>query len=209
MAEPTIAIEVNEGSEATPSWAAIVTALRVTGPNGIGDAWPAPAADGTDAFADDGAAPDDGEAWHDKTTPVQVEEFGRKANQNVIRANETGGTDGTADPPELTAYDDATDAGSRTAPSLWLLVGTAGSANVGLLRGIETESGAPGAGWTGQSHDSAPSAGSVLEGDVSKEAATSALAAGGSARWQAALANPHDATAGLSTWVWTIQYTYT
>lgn len=209
MAEPTIAIEVNEGSEGAPTWAAIDAALRVTGPAGVGDEWVAPVADGTDAFADAGSAPDDGEFWHDTTADAQIDEAGRKANQNVLRAHETGGTDGTADPPELTAFDDATDAANRTAPTVWLLVGTAGSSNVGLVRGIETESGAPGAGWTGQAHDSTPAAGSVLEGDVTKEAATSALAADGTARWQIAVANPHDATAGLTSFVWAILYTYT
>lgn len=210
MAEPTIQIEVNEGTEGAPTWAAIDTALRITGPDGIGDPWPAPADDGVDAFADNEASPPhDGEFWHEAAADAQVTVAGRTTNQNVLRANETGASDGTADPPELTAYDDAADAGSRTAPTAWILVGTAGSSNVGLVRGAETEGGAPGTDWENQTHDAAPSEGSVLEGDVTKEAAPSALSADGDTRWNVAVANPHDATPGETTFVWTVQYTYT
>lgn len=219
MAEPTIVLEVNEGSEATPSWAGIDTATRWTGPSGVGDPHLAPVGDGDDVFFDAAAAPDDGELWHDTTTDAQIAGAGRNANQNVMRARETGGSDGTVDPPELTAYDDATDAANRTNPTVWFLVGTAGSSNISQLRAVETTSGAGSAGgWQSQVHDVDPQTtgtgvaadGFALDGDQAGEKVTcsSALAASGTKEFNVAACLPHDATAGLTTWAWSFQYTW-
>ena len=208
MAEPTISLQANEGSEGTPTWVNIGT-LKFTGPDGVGDFFVAPIGDGDDAFYDNSTAPNDGEVWNDDGTPIQIDEAGRALNANVIRALETGGTDGTADPPEFTAYDDATDAGNRTAPTLWLLVGTSGTSSVGTVRGVETTAGAPAAGWGTQDHDNAPSVGEVLEGNVTKVTCASALAASGNKTFQIAHCLPHDATPGTSSWVLCLQYTYT
>lgn len=210
MAEPVIVLEVNENTEGSPTWTAIDTAIRWTGPDGVGDGFRAPVGDGDDAFCDAGAAPNDGELWHDTTVDVQVTVAGRNTNQNVLRARETGGSDGTSDPPELAAYDDGTDGGNRTDPTVWLLAGTAGSSNISCARAIETTGGAPGAGWTGQDHDSAPAAGAALDGDKASEkvVCASALAASGNKIFNVAFCAPHDATAGLTTFVYQFQYTY-
>lgn len=207
MAEPTISLQLNEGSEGTPTWVNIGTA-KWTGPDGVGDALVAPIGDADEVFYDNAAAPNNGELWNDDGSPVQCTLAGRNTNQNVLRALETGGVDGTADPPELSAYDDATDAGNRTAPTTWILVGTTGSSSVGLVRGIETTGGAPGAGWTGQVHDAGPSAGAVLEGNVTKVTCASALAASGNKLFNLAVALPHDATPGTTSFVYALQYTY-
>lgn len=208
MAEPTIIFEANEGTEGTPTWVTAGT-LKWTGPAGVGDPHTAPVGDADEVFFDAAAAPNDGELWNDDGTPVQVAVAGRNTNQNVLRLRETGAADGTADPPELSAYDDATDAGNRTAPTTWILIGTTGSSSIGLVRGIETTAGAPPAGWTTQVHDAAPSSGSVLEGDVTTEVCASALAASGNKTFNLAVAVPHDATAGTTTWVYFLGYTYT
>jgi hypothetical protein len=207
MAEPTIALQLNEGSEGTPTWVGIGTA-KWTGPDGVGDPFVAPVLDATDVFFDNTTAPNDGELWNDDGSPVQVAAAGRALNANVLRALETGGTDGTADPPELSAYDDVTDAGNRTAPATWLLVGTAGTSSVGCIRGVETTAGAPAAGWGTQTHDGAPSVGAVLEGNVTKVTCASALAASGNKLFNVAHANPHDATSDTTTWVKCLMYTY-
>lgn len=216
MAEPTIALELNEGSEGTPTWAAIDTAARFVGPDAadgaLTDAFPAGVTDGDDAFFDNAAAPNDGELWNEKAgTDTHITVAGRNTNQNVLRMNETGGTDGTADPPVLTAYDDATDAGNRTNPTVAVLAGTAGSSNVSFIRAIETTGGAPGAGWTGQVHATAPSAGNPLDGDQTNEKVTcaSALAASGNKTFNIAACAPHDSPAGLTSFVLAATYTYT
>lgn len=216
MAEPTIVLELNEGSEGTPTWAAIDTAARWVGPDAadgaLTDPFKAGVADGDDAFFDDAAAPHDGELWNEKAgTDTKCTVAGRNANQNVLRARETGGADGTADPPELTAYDDATDAGNRTDPAITILAGTAGSSNISFIRAIETTAGAPGAGWTGQTHAAAPSAGAALDGNKASEkvVCASALAASGNKTFNLAACAPHDSPTGLTTFVYAVQYTYT
>lgn len=214
MAEPTIVHQLNEGTEGTPTWATITTAARWTGPastpGDLSDPMPAPVLDADDVFFDNAAAPNDGELWHDAATDVQVTVAGRNTNQNVMRVLETGGTDGTADPPEFTAYDDATDAGNRTDPTTWFLVGTAGTSTISCLRAIETTGGAPGGGWTGQVHATAPAAGAALDGNKSGEKVTfsSALAASGNKTLNLAACVPHDATSGLTSAVYCTQYTY-
>lgn len=220
MAEPTIALEANEGSEGAPSYAAIETALRWTGPDGIGDPFAAPIADGDDAFFDGGAAPNDGELWHDATADAIIDEAGRNGNQEVLRANETGGTDGTADPPELAAYDDAGDGAARTDPAVWLLVGTAGTSTISTMRAVETTSGAGSAGgWQAQLHDEDPQTtgtgvdadGFALDGNKAGEkvVCASALAASGQKLFNLAACLPHDATPGLTSFIYQLQYTYT
>lgn len=208
MAEPAISLQANEGTEGSPTWVTIGT-LKFTGPDGVGDPFVRPKLDATDSFFDAGAAPNDGEVWNDDGTPVQVAGAGRNTNQKVLRALETGGVSGTVDPPEFTAYDDASDASAGTAPTTWLLVGTTGTSSVGCVRGIETTGGAPGVGWTGQVHAAAPSAGAVLEGDVTKVACSSVLAASGNKTFNIAHCNPHDATVGSTSWVLCLQYVYT
>lgn len=211
MAEPTIIFEVNEGSEGTPSWAAVDTAIRFTGPDGVGDPHAAPIGDGDEVFFDGAAAPDDGETWHDASSDAIIAAAGRNTNQNAIRVRETGAADGTADPPELTAYDDPTDAAARTNPTVWVLAGTAGSSTISLVRAVETTAGAPGGGWTGQVHDGAPGEGAALDGNKSGEkvVCASALAASGNKTFNIAAALPHDATPGQTTFSWALQYTYT
>jgi len=211
MAEPTIVLKVNHGSEGTPTWTAIDTAIRWTGPDAadgsLNDPFPAPIGDGDDAFFDDAASPNDGELWHETTgTDVKIDEAGRNTNQNVLQADETGGSFGTADPPEFTAYDDATDGQNRTAPTVWLLVGTSGTSNVSVIRAIETTAGAPGTPWTTQTHTTSTY---ELNGDTAKVTCASALAASGTKEFNLAACAPHDSTAGLTAFVYQIQYTYT
>lgn len=213
MAEPTIVFQVNEGSEGVPTWVTLDLAFRWTGPGGIGDPFPAPVLDATDAFFDNAASPNDGEFWHDKTAAdVQVDEAGRNTNQNVMRLLETGGTDGTADPPELSAFDDATDAANRTDPSIGILTGTAGSSSISYQRAIETTAGAPPAGWTTQVHDADPSPnGNQLDGNKTGEkvVCATALAASGNKTFNVAACAAHDAPPGLTPFVYALMYTYT
>lgn len=210
MAEPTIVFKINEGSEGTPSWVTVDTALRWTGPDGIGDPFPAPIGDDDEAFFDGGASPNDGELWHDTTTDAEITVAGRNTNQNVLQVEETGGTDGTSDPPELTAYDDATDGQNRTNPATWILTGTAGSSNVSCIRAVETTVSAPDAGWTGQEHDTAPTTGYPLDGDQTNEkvVCASALAASGTKEFNLAACAPHDSTSGQTSFVMQLQYNY-
>jgi hypothetical protein len=209
MAEPTINLQANEGTEATPSWVNIDTAVRWTGNAGVGDAFPAPISGAS--WFDDATAPDDGEFWHDTTTDAKLEEAGRNTNQNVIRALESGASDGTADPPEFTAYDDATDAGNRTAPTIWILIGTTTSGDVSIIRGVETTGGAPGSDWQNQPYASTPSEGNCLEGDVDKVTCSSVLAASGNKLFNVAAHCPDDPDSGnlYQTFVYCLQYTYT
>ncbi|HLT92474.1 MAG TPA: hypothetical protein VKZ85_16185 [Woeseiaceae bacterium] len=213
MAEPVIALQLNEGTEQAPSWATIETAARWVGPDAeegdLTDPFPAPPGDDDDAFFDNAAPPNDGELWHDgAAADAQVATAGRNTNQNVLRALETGGQDGTADPPELSAYDDATDAANRTAPTVWLLVGTAGTSNVSCIRAVETTGGAPGSGWTQQTHDAPPGEGAALSGNASKVTCGTALAPSGSKTFNLAACAPHDATPGLTTFVYALTYSY-
>lgn len=214
MAEPTIVLQLNEGSEGTPSWVTIVTAARWVGPDAsagdLTDPFPAGVTDGDDAFFDAAAAPNDGELWHDQGTDAQITVAGRNTNQNVLRALETGGTDPTADPPELTAYDDATDAGNRTNPTVAILAGTAGSSTISFIRAIETTAAAPDGDWTGQDHDSAPVDGFALDGNQAGEKVICAtvLALSGNKTFNLAACAPHDSPAGLTSFVYALQYTY-
>jgi hypothetical protein len=217
MAEPTIVLKINENIEATPTWTAIGTAIRWVGPDAsagdLTDPFVAPIADGDDAFFDNAASPNDGELWHDTTTDVQITVAGRNTNQNVFQADETGGTDATADPPELSAYDDATDASNRTAPTVWLLAGTAGSSTISVIRGVETTAAAGGAGWTGQVHDTTPGGGTSgehFDGDKTgeKEVCATVLAANGTKEFNLAACAPHDSTSGETSYVYAFQYTY-
>jgi hypothetical protein len=154
-----------------------------------------------------------GELWHDQTTDTQITVAGRNTNDNVFQALETGGTDGTADPPELTAYDDATDASNRTNPTVWLLVGTAGSSNISVIRGVETTAASPGAGWTGQVHDTTPGGGTSgehFDGDKTgeKEVCATVMALSTAKTFNLAACAPHDSTSGETTFVYAFQYTY-
>lgn len=217
MAEPTISLKANEGSEGTPTWVAVDTALRWVGPDAaqeaLTDPFVAPVLDADDKFFDNAASPNDGELWHEKagaSNDVQITLAGRNTNQNVFQADETGGADPTADPPELSAFDDATDAANRTNPTETVLVGTSGSSNISLVRAIETTAGAPGGGWTGQVHDTAPTVGAALDGDQAGEKVVCAtvLAANGTKEFNLAACAPHDAPAGLRTFVYAFMYTY-
>lgn len=223
MAEPTIVIQANDGSEGTPNWVAIATALRWTGPDAIAgdlsDPHLAPIGDGDDVFFDNAASPNDGELWHDQATDLQITVTGRNTNRNTVRMLETGGTDGTVDPPEFTAYDDAADGTARTAPAVWLLAGTAGSSSISTMRAVETTTGAPSAGgWVAQVHDVDPQVtgtgidadGFPLAGDAvgSKVVTATALAASGNKTFQLAAALPHDATAGQTAYIYQVQYTF-
>jgi hypothetical protein len=210
MAEPTIVMQFNDGSEATPNWTTIDTAVRWTGPGGVGDAFAAPIGENDDAFFDDTASPNDGEFWHDTTTDAKSATAGRAIERNTLRVLETGATDPTADPPEFTAYDDATDAGTRTNPTVWVLAGTSGTSNVSCMRAVETTSGDPAAGWGTQDHDTTPTVGDPLDGNQTNEKVVCAtiLAASGNKTFQVAACAPHDATPGLTTFVYCLQYTY-
>lgn len=210
MAEPTIIFEANSGSEGTPTWAVIGDALRFTGPDGVGDAFVAPIGDDDDAFFDGGASPNDGEIWNDTTVDVQIAVGGRTVNQNVLRVRETGTTDPTADPPEFTAYDDSADGAARTDPTVWVLVGTSGTSNVSCIRAIETTLAAPDGDWTGQDHDNAPVDGFPLDGNKASEkvVCASILAASATKEFGIAGCLPHDSTAGLTSFIIQLQYTY-
>ena len=225
MAEPTITLQLNEGSEGTPSWVSIDTAARWVGPDAadgaLTDPFPAGVVDGDDAFFDNAAAPNDGELWSEKAgTDVHITTAGRNGNQNVLRASELGGTDGTADPPELTAYDDATDAANRTNPTVQVLAGTAGSSNISFIRAVETTAGAGSAGgWQAQVHDVDPQTtgtgvaadGYALDGNQAGEkvVCASALAANGEKKFNIAACAPHDSPTGVTSFVYAFQYTYT
>ena len=54
MAEPTIVIQLNEGTEGSPTWVTILTAARWVGPDAsagdLTDPFPAPVLDADDAF---------------------------------------------------------------------------------------------------------------------------------------------------------------
>jgi len=212
MVEPGITLQLNDGTEGTPSWSDIDTALRWTGPAGIADPFPAPIGDGDDAFFDTSSAPNDGECWHDTgSTDDQITVAGRNANDNVLQALEDG-TDATADPPELSAYDDATDAGNRAAPAIWVLAGTTGSSSISCIRAIETTVSSPDSLWINQVHDSSPSGdGEALAGNGAgdKVVCASVLSSSGTKQFNIAACAPHDSTAGQTTFVYCFQYTYT
>jgi hypothetical protein len=208
MAEPVIQLQLNEGTENTPSWVQIGTAARWTGNAGINDPFPAPISGAS--WFDDATAPNDGEFWHDGTTDIKIEEAGRNTNQNVLRAQEQG-TAASADPPEFTAYDDATDAGNRTAPTIWVLAGTTTSGNVSIMRGVETTGGAPGSDWQNQVHGSTPSEGNCLDGDADKVTCSSVIGVSGTKEFNVAAHCPDDPDSGnlYQTFVYALQYTYT
>lgn len=226
MAEPTIEMQVNENTEGSPTWVAIDTAIRWVGAGAAQEslavAFAAPVGDGDEAFFDGAASPNDGVLWHEKagaSNDIQVVGQGRNANRNVIRVEETGGSDATSDPPEFTAYDDATDAGNRTDPSVWFLAGTTGSSNISCTRAVETTSAAGSAGgWQAQIHDEDPQTtgtgvaadGYALDGNKSGEKVVTAavLALSGTKTFNVAACAPHDSTAGLTSFVYCLQYTY-
>jgi hypothetical protein len=226
MAEPTIIIRLNEGTEGTPTWAEIDTGARWVGPDAadgaLTDPMPAPIADGDDVFFDNTTAPDDGELWNEKAgTDTHCTVAGRNGNQNVAQIQETGGTDPTADPPEFCAYDDATDGQNRTAPTVWLLTGTTGSSSISQIRAVETTVAAGSAGgWQAQLHDEDPQVtgtgvaadGYELDGDKAGEkvVCASVLALSGTKEFNLAACVPHDPTStGETTFVYQCQYTYT
>jgi len=206
MAEPVIQLQLNEGTEATPSWVQIDTAARWTGPGGVGDPFPAPISGA--AWFDDDSAPDDGELWHDTGADVKIEEAGRNTNQNVLRAQEQG-TAASADAPEFTAYDDATDAGNRAATSVWCLVGTTTTGGYSVIRAVETTGGAPGSDWQNQTHNADPTEGSCLDGNVDFVTCGSVIGISGTKTFNLAANAPDDATAGIENFVYCLQYTYT
>ena len=208
MAEPTFVWELNSGSEGTPSWQTVGTdVLRWTGPGGIGDAFPAPVSGAN--WNDNTTPPDDGELWLDGGTDYHITLAGRALNQNVLQITEQG-TGPTADPPEFTAYDDATDAGNRTSPTTWPMIGTAGSNNKSSLRAVETTGGVPGAAWGTQTYDADPGVGACLDGEDSKLTCAAIFAQSGVKKFQLAHCVPNDISgAGLITFVYSLQYTYT
>lgn len=223
MAEPVIVIQANDGSEGAANWVTVDTALRWTGPDAVAgdlsDPHLAPIGDDDEVFFDNAASPNDGELWHDQATDLQITVAGRNTNRNTLRILETGASDGTVDPPELTAYDDAADGIARTAPAVWLLAGTAGSANISTMRAVETTTAAgSAAGWVGQEHDVSPQTsgtgvavdGFPLAGDAvgSKVVTATALAASGNKTFQLAAALPHDAVAGQTAFIYQCQYTF-
>ena len=206
-------MEMNENTEGAPTYAAIDTGARFVGPDAVDadltDAFPAGAGDADDAFFDNVAAPNDGELWNEKAgTDTQIAGAGRNTNQEVVRALETGGSDGTADPPALSAYDDATDAGNRTAPTVVVLAGTAGSSNIGFVRAEETTTGAPAGNWATQVHDANPTGGNELDGNNTNEVCATVLALSGNKLFNIAACAPHDSPPGLTAFVLAFQYTF-
>lgn len=208
MAEPGFTWEVNSGTEVTPTWQPVGTdVLRWTGPGGIGDPMPAPVS-GANWF-DNTTPPNDGEFWLDGAIDYHVTLAGRNTNRNVLRITENLGNP-TVDPPEFTAYDDAAQAAARGTPTKWPMTGTAVTSNVSTLRAVETTTAAPGAGWTGQTHNAEPGEGSSLKGETNK--LTFAAAYGGSDSKTLNLAHcaPSDVpTGGITSFVYSLQYTYT
>lgn len=222
MAEPTIILELNDGSEGTPSWTEIGDYARWVGPGAAQESLNvphlAPVGDGDEVFFDATASPNDGELWNEIAgggNDVQIAVAGRAANVNVGRMRETGTTDPTVDPPEMTAYDDATDGQNRTTPTAWMLAGTAGSSSISCIRGCDSELGTPTSQWTGQVHDADPFStvendGRPWAGDGAGDKTTFAalLAASGTKTFGLAACLPHDATAGITTFVYQVQYTW-
>lgn len=208
MAEPVFQWQLNYGSEGTPTWETVSTdVIRWTGPAGVGDAMPAPVSGAS--WFDNTTSPDDGELWLDAAIDRHVTLAGRGLNQNVLQINETGG-DPTIDPPELTAYDDATDAGNRTSPTTWPMIGTTASNNKSCLRAVETTGGAPGAAWGTQVYTADPGVGACLDGEDSKLTCAAVFAGSDTKKFQLAHNVPNDvAVSGLITFVYSLQYTYT
>lgn len=221
MAEPVIILELNDGTEGTPTWTAIGDFARWVGAGAAQESLNvphlAPIGDADEVFFDDAAAPHDGELWNEiagASNDVKVVTAGRNTNLNVMRMRETGAADGTVDPPEATAYDDATDGQNRTAPGIWVLAGTTGSSSISCIRGCDSLLGVPTAAWTGQVHDADPFStvendGRHWQGDVSKTTFAALLAASGNKTMNLSACLPHDATAGITTFVYQIQYTWT
>lgn len=208
MVEPTFAWKLNSGTEVTPSWQTIGTGtIRWTGPDGIGDPLPAPAS-GANWF-DNVTSPHNGEAWLDGITDYQIAVAGRNTNQHVLMISETGGNP-TTTPPELTAYDDATDAAGRIAPTNWPMIGTLASGNISCLRAVETTTVAPGAGWTGQTYDVEPTEGSSLDGETNKLTCAAVYVGLDDKEFNLATNVPNDVSVeGLITFVMSLQYTFT
>ena len=208
MAEPTFEWQLNYGSEGVPTWETVGSdVFRWTGPDGVGDSMPAPVS-GANWF-DNNTPPDDGELWLDAAIDRFIEVAGRALNQNVLQINETG-AEPTADAPEFTAYDDAADAGTRTSPTTWPMIGTSASNNKSCLRAIETTGGVPGAGWGTQTYDADPSVGSCLDGEDSKLVCAGVFAGSDTKKFQLAHNVPNDvAVSGLISFVYSLQYTYT
>ncbi len=178
----------------------------------------APVGDDDEVFFDNTASPNDGELWNEisgASNDVQITVAGRNTNRNVGRARETGASFGTVDPPEMTAYDDATDGQNRTAPTVWVLAGTTGSSSISCIRGCDSEISAPTANWTGQEHDLDPYSSSEADGrpwagDGAGDKTTwaSAMSASGTVRFNLAACLPHDATAGITNFIYQFQYTW-
>lgn len=208
MAEPTFQWQINSGSEGTPSWQTVgADVLRWTGPDGIADEFPAPVSGAN--WADNTTPPNDGEFWLDGGSDYQCTLMGRGLNQNCLQINETG-AEATADPPEFTAYDDATDAANRTSPTTWPMIGTAASNNKSSLRAVETTGGVPAAGWGTQTYDADPTPGACLDGEDSKLTLAAAFAGSDTKKLQLAHCVPNDiAVSGLITFVYSLQYTFT
>lgn len=208
MAEPTFQWELNYGTEGTPIWEVIgADVFSWCGPDGLADPFPAPVS-GANWF-DNTTAPDDGELWLDAGTDRFIDVAGRALNQNVLQISETG-AEPTADPPEFTAYDDAADAGTRTSPTTWPMIGTSASNNKSSIRAIETTGGVPGAGWGTQTYDADPSIGACLDGEDTKLTLAAAFSGSDTKKFQLAHCVPNDiAVSGLVTWVYSLQYTYT
>lgn len=208
MAEPTFQWQLNYGTEGTPTWETWSADIsRWTGPSGVGDAMPAPVS-GANWF-DNTTPPDDGELWLDASTDRFIAVAGRALNQNVLQIIETG-AEPTADPPEFTAYDDATDAANRTSPTTWPMIGTAASNNKSCLRAVETTGGAPAASWGTQVYTADPSVGACLDGEDSKLTCAAVFSGSDTKKFQLAHNVPSDvAVSGLITFVYSLQYTYT
>ncbi len=79
------------------------------------------------------------------------------------------------------------------------------------MRAGETTGSGVGGNWNTQVHDTAPTAGNPLDGNKTNEKVTCAtvLAASGTKTFQLAACAPHDSTAGQTSFVYQIQYTYT
>jgi len=208
MAEPTFIWQLNYGSEGTPTWETVSTdVLRWCGPDGVGDAFPAPVSGAS--WFDNTTAPDDGEFWLDAATDRHCTLAGRGLNQNVLQIIEQG-TGATADPPEFTAYDDATDAGNRTSPTEWPMIGTAASNNISNIRAVETTGGVPGAAWGTQVYTAEPGVGASLDGDDNYLTCAAVFSGSDTKKFQVAHCLPNDvAVSGVQDWVYCLQYTYT
>lgn len=206
MAQPTVTIYINNGTEATPSWTEVgsTDTIYFTGP------------DTTTTTLDPVTAPAIGAKWAEElwegtaSTHTQATTFvapdNATQNANVLRvyfANEP-----TSTPPELTAWDDNT----HSTTAVEMLAGTTETSSTSFLKAAETTGAAPAQNWA--TYTTATSGGAsinALKGTDNYIVCSSVASANTEKTFAIACVVPSDATSGTTghTPVLTVRYTYT